>query len=212
MAAHLEEEQQVEALKRWWKENGTSIITGIALGLAGIFGWNAWQNHQRIQAEQASALYTQLLDAVSRRQYELADGIAQRLGSEFAATAYADFGRLLAARAAVERGDWEMAKKHLGQLLTASEDDNYRHLARLRLARVHLAAGKPEDGLKLLTAPEIGNPGRFAGQYEEVKGDLYVALGRFQEAAAAYRKAVALGRDHGYLKMKLNDLGLEPSQ
>ncbi len=211
MATHIHEEEQVEALKRWWKENGTAIIAGIVLGLAGIFGWNAWQNHRQVQAEQASALYAQLLDAVDRRQYSLAEGLVQRLTTEFGSTAYADFARLLAAKAAVDRQDLENAKKYLGQVLTRSGDPDFRHLARLRLARVHLADGHPEDGLKLLTAPDAGDPGSFGGQYEEIKGDLYVALGRLEQAAAAYRKAIELGRDHGYLRMKLNDLGLESS-
>ncbi len=211
MATHIHEEEQVEALKRWWKENGTAIVAGVVLGLAGIFGWNAWQNHRQVQAEQASALYDQLLDAMDRRQYSLAEGLVQRLTTEFGSTAYADFARLLAAKAAVERQDLENAKKYLGQVLTRSRDGDFRHLARLRLARVHLAGGHPEDGLKVLTAPDVGDPGGFGGQYEEIKGDLYVALGRLEQASAAYRKAIELGRDHGYLRMKLNDLGLESS-
>lgn len=211
MATHIHEEEQVEALKRWWKENGTSIIAGVILGLAGIFGWNAWQNHQRVQAERASSLYGQLLDAVEGRQYPLVEGIVQRLTTEFGSTAYADFAHLLAAKAALAQKNVENAKKHLGQLLTAGKDVNFRHLARLRLARVHLAAGHPQDGLKLLTSPDAGDPGSFSGQYEEIKGDLYVALGQLQQAAAAYRKAIELGRDYGYIKMKLNDLGLESS-
>ncbi|HEB77445.1 MAG TPA: tetratricopeptide repeat protein [Methylothermaceae bacterium] len=211
MATHIHEEEQVEALKRWWKENGTSIVAGVILGLAGIFGWNAWQNHQRVQAEQAASLYAQLLDAVESRQYPLAEGLVQRLTSEFGSTAYADFARLLAAKAAVEQNDLEKAKKYLGQLVTAGEDENFRHIARLRLARVHLAAGHPEDGLKLLDSADVGDPGGFVGQYEELKGDLYVALGQLQQAATAYQKAIELGRDDAYLKMKLNDLGLESS-
>ncbi len=206
MATHLEEEAQVEALKRWWKANGSSIIAGVALGLAGIFGWNTWQNHQQTQARQSSELYSQLLNAVEQQQYELAEGIAQRLTGEYGKTAYADFARLFQAKVAVERGKLEDAKKVLGMLLTSSKDPNFRHIARLRQARVFLAMGNPDDGLKVLNSSEAGDPGKFAGQYEEVKGDLYFALGKLSKAREAYRKAIDLGRVHAYLETKLNDL------
>ncbi|BCX89484.1 hypothetical protein MIN45_P1857 [Methylomarinovum tepidoasis] len=212
MAAHLEEEAQVEQLKRWWKENGTSIIAGVILGLVAIFGWNAWQKHQRTQAEQASNLYQQMLDAVAEGQDDLTFGLAQRLTGEFASTAYADFARLLTARAAVDKGELPKAQAALESLLQETGDDNFRHLARLRLARVHLGAGKPQAALDVLTTADIGDPGRFAGQYEELKGDALAALGKPKDAALAYRKAQALGRDYEYLEMKLNDLGVAASK
>ncbi len=211
MATHLEEEAQVEALKRWWKANGGSIIAGVVLGLAGIFGWNAWQNYQQTQAQQSSDLYSQLLNAVQQKQYDLAEGIAQRLTGEFGNTAYADFAYLFQARVAVEKDQLEQAKKSLGMLLTSGRDPNFRHIARLRQARVLLAMGNPQDALKVLTSSEVGDAGKFAGQYEEIKGDVYFTLGKLSEARQAYSKAIALGRVHPYLNTKLNDLGSGPS-
>ncbi len=205
MATHIHEQEQVEALKRWWKENGTSVIAGIALGVAGIFGWNAWQNYQNTRSEQASDLYLQLVSALEQGRYELAEGLTKRLTQDFDRTTYADFARLLLAKAALDQGRPEAAKPWLDAILTNSRDEDLKHIARLRLASVLLALAKPDEGLALLTAAEVGDPGRFAGQYEEVKGDLYLALRQFKAAEAAYRKAVALGRDHLYLKMKLND-------
>jgi len=212
MATHLEEEAQVEALKRWWKANGGSIIAGVILGLAGIFGWNTWHNYQTTQAQQSSDLYTQLLNAVDKQQNNLAEGIAQRLANEFGGTVYADFARLFQARVAIEQGKLEEAEKSLGMLLTSSKDPNFRHIARLRQARVLLAMGNPQDGLEVLMSSEAGDPGQFDGQYEEIKGDLYLALGKTSEAAQAYRKSQALGRDHPYLQIKLNDLGQGSSE
>ncbi len=209
MATHIHEEEQVEALKRWWKENGTSIIAGIVLGVAGVFGWNAWQNYQRIQSEQASDLYMQLQNSVEEGKYELAEGLTQRLTKDFDRTAYADFARLLIAKVAVDEGRLEAAKSWLDAVVNGSRDENLQHIARLRLARVLLSAGKPEEGLALVLS--VANPGRFAGQYEEVKGDLHFALRRFQEAKESYRKAIGLGRDYPYLHMKLNDFSQNSS-
>lgn len=216
MATHIHEEEQVEALKRWWKENGTSVIAGIALGIAGIFGWNAWKNYQNTRFFQASELYMQLVSAVEEGKYELAEGLGTRLCQDFDRTTYADFARLLLASAAVDQGRLEAALPRLNAIVTSSSDEDLRHIARLRQARILLALGKPDEGLALLTANAGAKnfaplPGRFAGQYEEIKGDLYLALGQLKEAEASYRKAVALGRDHPYLQMKLNDFGLDPS-
>ncbi|GAB4360315.1 MAG: tetratricopeptide repeat protein [Methylohalobius crimeensis] len=211
MATHLEEEEQVEALKRWWKENGPSVIGGIVLGLAGIFGWNAWQNHQQAQAEQASELYAQLVDAVQNGKFDLAEGLSKRLTGDFERTAYADYARLLQAKAWVDQGRPEEAKPWLESVLKSSNDVDLQHLARLRLSRILLAMEKPEEGLSLLDSAKVGDPGHFAGHYEETKGDLYYAWGKRQEAREAYQKAIALGRDHPYLRMKLNDLGSEAS-
>lgn len=211
MATHIHDEEQVEALKRWWKENGTSVIAGVVLGVAAIFGWNTWNRYQQTQAEQASDLYMQLLQAVDQNQQELAQGIAKRLEENFPNSAYADFARLIEAKTAVDGGQWPKARQALEQVLASSSDHHYQHIARLRLARVLLAMGQPQQGLDLLTQAEIGDPGRFAGQYEEIKGDLYFAQGNNQEAADAYRRALAFRRDHAYLQMKLNDLGLGSS-
>ncbi|HHJ38463.1 MAG: hypothetical protein AXA67_12975 [Methylothermaceae bacteria B42] len=211
MATHIHEEEQVEALKRWWKENGTSVIAGVVLGIAGIIGWNTWQNYQKTRAEGASDLYMQLLQAVDQNKPELAQGVTQRLLEQYPKTAYADFAHLIQAKLSVDAGKLEEAKKSLGQLMTQSKDANYRHIARLRMARVLLAMGTPDEALSLLTSKEVGDPGRFGGQYEELKGDIYKAQGKLEEAADAYRRALALGRDHAYLRTKLNDLGLGSS-
>lgn len=211
MATHIHEEEQLEALKRWWKENGTSVIAGIALGVAGIFGWNAWKHYQSTRSEQASDLYMQLVSSVEEGRYELAEGLARRLTGDFDRTTYADSARLLMAKAAIDQGQPIAAKPWLEAILTSSRDEDLQHIARLRMARVLLALAKPDEGLALLTAAEASDPGRFAGQYEEIKGDLYLALRQFQEAETSYRKAVALGRDHPYLQMKLNESGQGPS-
>ncbi|MCX8049425.1 MAG: tetratricopeptide repeat protein [Methylohalobius sp.] len=207
MATHIYEQEQVEALKRWWKENSTSLIAGVALGIALIFAWNAWKSYQDTQVEQASELYLKLLNAVAESNHELAEGLASRLTSDFKRTAYADFAYLLLAKVTAEQGQLEGAKHRLESLLTTSKDEDLKHVARLRLARVWLALGQPEKGMVVLTAAD--DLGRFAAQYEEVKGDLYHALGKPEQALEAYRKAVAASQDSPFLQMKLTELGLK---
>jgi predicted negative regulator of RcsB-dependent stress response len=209
MATHIHEQEQVEALKRWWKENGASVIAGLVVGLIGIVAWNRWETYQTSKALEASSLYLKLENAVAEGKYDLASNIARRLSLDFDSTSYADFARLMMAKAEIEQGHLEAAKPWLEGLIQSSKDENFRHIARLRLARLLLALGKPSEGISLLMQAE--NPGQFSGEYEEVKGDLYRAWGKTEEAKDAYRKAISLGRNYFYLKMKLDDLDASSS-
>ncbi len=210
MATHIYEQEQVEALKRWWKENGVSVIAGLVIGLIGIFAWNRWETYQTTKASEASYLYLQLENAVAEGKHDLVKSLALRLTTDFNSTSYADFARLMMAKAEVEQGHLDVAKPWLEGLIQ-SKDESFRHIGRLRLARLLLALGKPDEGISLLMAAEAGNPGKFSGEYEEVKGDLYRALRKTEEAKESYRKAILLGRDHFYLKMKLDGLDVGSS-
>ena len=43
MDIYASEEEQVQAIKKWGKENGPGIIAGLILGLGALFGWRYWQ-------------------------------------------------------------------------------------------------------------------------------------------------------------------------
>ena len=68
--ADRSEEEQLDIVKRWWKENGTSLIAGAALAAAGVFGWNAWQNYQQGQSEAASVRYQQLVNVATANELD----------------------------------------------------------------------------------------------------------------------------------------------
>ena len=205
MEIYETEEEQIEALKRWWKENGQATITGIIVGVAMILGWNFWQNYKRDQALQASALYEQLLTAADEGKVESADKIADRIDDQYKGIAYSTFAELIKAKIKVQQNDLEGAKQVL-EATVASADNELSHVARLRLIRILLAKGEYEQGLQLIAEVDPGSAAGFSGAYDELKGDLYVALDRSGEARTAYQAALRSGSQSPLLQFKIDDL------
>ncbi|MDX5373693.1 MAG: tetratricopeptide repeat protein [Pseudomonadaceae bacterium] len=206
----MTEEEQIAQIKEWWQRNGKPLLTGGALALALVFGWQAWQQYQNNQQQGASLLYQQLLETSLTPSGQPDAGkvveLAGKLKKEHAGTAYAQYGSLFVAKAAVEAGKLEDAAAELAPLLDKPVDPTIGELARQRLARVLAAQDKAEEGLKLLEG-EAGKA--WLASREELRGDLLVQLGRHAEAHAAYQKAkAALAEDAavGGLQMKLDDL------
>ncbi|MWV11553.1 tetratricopeptide repeat protein [Pseudomonas sp. R-28-1W-6] len=205
----MTEEEQIAQIKDWWQRNGKPLLTGGALALALVFGWNAWQSYQTKQAQSASLIYQQLLETSLTGSTPDAGKVAElagKLKSEYAGTHYAQYASLFVAKVAVEAGKLDDAAAELKALSDKPVDATVAELARQRLARVLAAQGKAEDALKLLEgeAAKVWQASR-----EELKGDLLVQLGRTDDAHAAYLKAKAALADDaavGSLQMKLDDL------
>lgn len=212
------DEEQIEALKRWWDENGTLVIAGIVLVLAVLFGSRYWQSSQSSMAEAASDIYTQMTEVVQSNldleidDTELAEALNlhTELKNNFANSVYSRYSALLMARLYVQRNELGEAAAELqwimdnpGLSFLNSIDDEMALTARSRLARVILAQGNAEAALQLLNEVE---PGTFAGTFAEIEGDAYVALGRIQEAIEAYQNALNAGTNTEVVELKLNDI------
>lgn len=202
MAIYETEEEQVDALKRWWKENGRSTITGVIVGIALIVGWNIWQDYKQNQALQASALYAQLLNAQNEGNLESAEKIAERIQEQFGRTAYSDYAGLFRAKIKVQQGDLAAARQSL-EAVTKSGGE-IAQVARLGLIRILLAKGEYEQGLQMIAEAKYSDG--FSGAYDELKGDLYVALDRLGEARTAYQAALRSGHKSPLLQFKLDDI------
>ncbi|HYE34078.1 tetratricopeptide repeat protein [Methylocaldum sp.] len=210
MEAYLTEEERLEALQRWWKENRQSLILGVLLGVAVIIGWNMWQGNVRTQQEQASNLYQQMLKAAETKQTEPAIKLGERVVATYPSTTYADYARLLLAKLKVDSNDLAGAKTILEETLAKTKDENFKHIARLRLGQVMLASGEIGPALGMLEPLTSEQMGKFAGLYEELKGDLYAAANRPDEARKAYETAKQFGEPSPLLELKLNDLPTAP--
>ena len=209
------EEEQVEALKRWWQENGKSVLIGIGLALALIYGWKAWQAHQRQVSETVSTIYFNLVDAVQVAQENnesasqaTVNHLVDKLKAEHADSTYALYASLLAAKQAVAQNNLDEAGKHLQWVVDRSEPESSLNLiARLRLARVKFAQGNTDQALVLTESVQAG---AYTAVYQEFLGDLYLDQGRIEEARSAYRNALAetekVGTNNPLLTIKLNDL------
>jgi len=206
MEVYSSEEERLEALQAWWKENKSSTFLGVALGAAVIAGWNMWQHNRQNQAEQASRVFQQLLKSSEDNQTDAAEKLAERLTASYPSTTYAEFAMLYLAKARVEKGDYTAARKVLEDLIHQTSDTPTKQVAMLRLGRVLLAAGDTATGLKLVESMRDSETGTFAGQFEELKGDFYLAAKRTTEARRAYEIAKELGEKSPLLELKLNEL------
>ncbi len=205
MAIYETEEEQLEALKRWWKENGTSTIVGLAIGIAVIVGWNYWREYKLNQTNQASALYDQLLKAEETDQKESVDKLAKKLQEQFSGSDYAAYGSLFQAKVKVEQGDIASAKEILKKIADG-RDKELANVAKIRWVKLMLASGEYEQGLKIISSVDQSSAAKFSDNYDELTGDLYVALDRLDEARTSYQKALKSGNQSPLLQLKIDDL------
>jgi predicted negative regulator of RcsB-dependent stress response len=199
------EEEQVEALKRWWKENSTSTIVGLVMGIIIILGWNYWQDHKKERAAQASATYDQLLKALDGDKKDSADKLAERMQEQFKGTEYAAFSGLFQAKLKAQQGDVAAAKQIL-KTIAAESNKALGNIARIRLVRLMLATGEYEQGLQVINEVDAKQASSYSANYDELVGDLYVALDRLDEARTSYQNALREGQPSPLLQFKIDDL------
>ena len=199
------EEEQLDAVKRWWKENGQSTIIGLGLGIAVILGWNYWQEHKKAQAGQASALYSQLIQAIGADKKDSAEKLAERLKEQYPKTEYAAYSGLFLAKLKVQQGDVAKAQTILKEIAAGSNKE-LSNIAKIRQVRLMLASGEYEQGLQLINDVDPATSTSFSGNYDELVGDLYVALDRLDEARSSYQKALENGYKSPLLQFKIDDL------
>ncbi len=211
MAEHLSDEEQIESLKRWLRENGMRIVVTVLIVVGGWFGWQQWQGYQERQAAKASLLFnemmtlaevTSLAELPEDDQQRIQD-LANSLTEQYRGSQYARFANMLQARLAVEKDDYEAAAAALQSVVDDGGDRELQAVARLRLARLHLAQDQLAKALSLLQG-EV--PEGMAAQFAELRGDVHFAAGEHEAALAAYQTAndlVAAGSNR-MLELKLN--------
>lgn len=201
MERYETEEQQVEAIKRFWKENGTALVVGAVLGLSGLYGWRYYNDSQISSQEQASAAFEQAETQLI--QDEKGFSAAQAYITEHGDTGYAYLMALQLAQQAIERKDLSEAAKQLAYVSSQAELSAVKAIAGIRLARVQLEQGQFE--LALQSLDKISDAA-FEGQTQAVKGDVFVAQQLFDKARAAYSSALEKNSGDRVLKMKLDSL------
>lgn len=207
MDIYASDEEKGEEIKRWWRENGWSVIAYVALGIAAVVGGRYWLAQQQVTTLTASNIYQQTVIELEQGNHDQASAAVDKLLSEFASTPYAVFSALEMAKHSVVNNELSQAKHYLEWVLANAELTGQREIARLRLAQVLLAEQQYEAAL---TRIQETNDAAFKSLFEELKGDIYLAQGQLTEAATAYRAAMA-GLDDNQpreiiLKLKLDDI------
>ncbi|MBU2917866.1 tetratricopeptide repeat protein [Psychrosphaera sp. F3M07] len=209
MEVYSTEEQQVEAIKSFWKENGTQIVLGAALGLGGFSAWNWYVDNQIAEQEAASAQYEEFIK-VSQSENANSESVESELKAFTAAygeSGYGVFVQLLAAKQAVTDGKFELAATNLTTALSLTDSVSLKDLVSLRLARIQSELQQYDAALKTLTS--VKSKG-YEVRVAELTGDVYLAQGNKDKARMSYQSAADNGGLEGnnLLKMKLDDLAL----
>jgi len=215
------EEEQVEALRRWWDENGKSTIAAIIIAVSVGFGWQAWKANDLRQQEDASDIYQAMLQGLSSgdvapEQEVAAASLAQQLKDDYSGSTYAQFAALHLARLAVNNGDLPEAEAQLRWVLgKADGGSDVALVAQMRLARVVASSGDADQALAIL---EEAGDGPYQASYAAARGDILLALGRDDEARVAYNQArmLAVGSqgqiNMSALEQKLQSLNPVPAR
>jgi predicted negative regulator of RcsB-dependent stress response len=209
MALDLEEQEQVEELKAWWKQHGgiiTAVVVAVAVGFA---GWQGWRWYQASQAGQASALYETLTKAVQANDAKALRDAAGTLVESYPRTLYASLGALVTARYYFDHNDLKSAKAQLAWVIERAPTSDFKFIARLRLAAVLLDEKAYDEALKTL---EPSPAPAYEAQYAVLRGDVLLAKNQAADAKAAYKLALekADAADSAFkesVRMRLDALG-----
>ena len=202
MDVYKTEEEQVQAIKQWWKENSVSIVAGVVIGVVVLAGYKYWTESKQTKAQQASVIYSQVLSSSNDKAKNV-----EALKSDYSATPYAALGALLIAKDHVNNNEMEKAVSQLKWVVENNNDDAIQHLAQQRLARVYLSLNKIESAEALIKGVKASG---FEAGYNEIRGDINLAKKLPLQAKENYRLALSAltqgDQRFDIIKMKLDDL------
>ncbi|WP_435626473.1 tetratricopeptide repeat protein [Candidatus Ferrigenium straubiae] len=207
-ALDLQEQEQLDALKAWWKENGNKLL-GVLLALVVAMGvWRGWQYYQHRQASEAATLFAEFVKQLGSNDAKRVNDAATMVMEKYATSGYAPRAALWAAQVNEQGKDTARARTQLQWVIDHSGEDGLKDVARLRLAAVLLDEKKYDDALRLLGDK---HPASFDGMYADLRGDILSAQGKKDEARSAYKlayeKTDAKSMYRNLIEMKLDALG-----
>ena len=207
MSVYMTEEEQLEAIKKWWARYSTLITVVLSLVLLGISGYKYWQWHQVKVNTQASNAYEHLMVAFSNHDNKAVKSYANQLINEYGQTVYAHAARLTMAKLYVSQDHYDKALETLKVVSNNSPLKALKQVARIRIARLLAAEKSFDDALTELTSVDDV---AYLPVVNELKGDIFVATGQYKQAIVSYKEAITAVRTQGmgnlYLEMKTNEL------
>lgn len=206
--SYHDEQESLESLKAWWAQWGNAVTWIVLVALVAAAGWNGWNYWQRHQAAEAAVLYDQVQQATAGTDKAAITRVAADMEDKFSGTAYAQMTALAAAKALYAAGDEPGAKAQLQWAVDHAKDDEFKQIAKLRLASLLLDEKAYDAGLALLNDPSDA----FKGVVADRRGDLLAAQGKRDDARTAYKLALdSLPKDDAsarqLIQFKLDALG-----
>jgi predicted negative regulator of RcsB-dependent stress response len=205
----LEEQEKLDELKAWWRQNGRLILLVVIAAAIAVAGTSAWRWYQSSQGAQASRLYEALAKAARAGDAKALRDAGGALTEGYGGTLYASMGALVAARFHFDRGELKSAKAQLQWVLEHSPSEDFSELARLRLAALLLDEKAHDEALKLLETKPLD---AYVAQFAALRGDVWVAKNQPAEARAEYQRALEKANGEGgafrdSVQMRLDALG-----
>lgn len=211
METYATDEERVDAIKKWWKENGTSLIVGLVIGMSGLFGWNYWKDQQNTVGGQASVVYTGMMSAIAQGNPEKTQTRATELIGRYSDSPYAIYAAMAMAKIKVEQGDNVAAASQLRWAMDHASIVEMQQISRLRLVRVLAAQEKYDAALAELSRVDTGSRGDFISMYDELRGDILLQQGKKKEAYTAFQSAMnslnQTSQSRTMLRIKLDAIG-----
>ena len=208
MAYDLEEQEQLESIKSWWRENGKLVMLGVLACAVAIAAFQGWRYYSAQQAQRAAALFMQLDLAERSNEAKRVRDIAAQIIDRYGRTAYAPIAALAAAKASFNTGELDEARKNLSWAAEHAKEEEMRAVARLRLAGVLLDQKKYDEALQTLSTKPLES---YEPLYADLRGDVLAAQGKPAEARAAYeialQKSDAKSPYKRILELKLDAVG-----
>jgi len=188
MAAYdLEEQEQLDELKLWWKRYGNLIILAPSLVVILVSAWSGWKIWQRNQAQHASSVYSDLQKAARENETKKVGELAGTILEQYSRTTYAPLAAFVSAKSHFETGDLKTAKAQLQWILANARDGNLQDIARLRLSGVLLDEKAYEEAIKVLDAKPAPD---LDPLFSNARGDVLLAQGKIDEASSAFKRAL----------------------
>ncbi len=207
-ALDLQEQEQIDALKAWWKDNGNKVLGVLLVAVVAMGGWRGWQYYQSKRSMEAATLYAEFVRQMESGDAKRVNDAAAAVMERYASSGYAPRAALLAAQVNEQDRDVARARTQLQWVIDHGGEDSLKDVARLRLAAVLLDEKNHADAMKLL---EARHPASFDGLYADLRGDVLSAQGKNEEARSAYKlayeKTDAKSMYRNVLEMKLDALG-----
>lgn len=212
MAYDHEEQEQLDTFKAWWAQYGNLTTWVLIAVLLAFSGWSGWKYYQRDQSAKAALLYEEIVKAVDAKDAAKVARAAADIKEKFNRTAYAQMGSLSAAKLAFDMNDLKSAKAHLQWVADNGRSEEFKAIAKLRLAGVLLDEKLFDEGLKTL---EGNFPEQFAALVADRRGDLLVAQNKTDLAREAYKAALdkteIKNPARQLIQIKLDALGAAPA-
>lgn len=192
MSTYLNEDEQVEALKAWWKKYGTSAVVAIIIGVSGTFIFQYWQNNQTTSRGQASTIYQNILNETDKTDTKRQAKQAAYIKHHYPNTIYASMASLFLAKQAVAQNDLKTADSELEYAAKNADPKILSDLINLRRSRVLIAMQQNDAAMKLLDGINVS---ALKSAVENVRGDILMQQGKVAAAKSAYQTALQGSHD-----------------